>query len=146
MHSLAPPPLAWRQNCRGASPRSYFTRFFLRYAIPARSAFSPIQLPASSRAPLKQHTEVRVRAELLEKYVGRYGEPPNLILVVRREGDRLSIQENDEPTQDLFAESERDFFSKVADDALTFETDSQGRVTRMVLHTGGRDIPINRID
>lgn len=107
--------------------------------------FTPYdQLPP--RAPLKQHTEVRVRAELLEKYVGRYGEPPNLILVIRHEGDHLSIQENDEPKQGLFAESERDFFSKVADDALTFETDSQGRVTRMVLHTGGRDIPINRID
>ncbi len=107
--------------------------------------FTPYdQLPP--RAPLKQHTEVRVPAEQLEKYVGRYGEPPNLILVIRREGDHLSIQENDEPKQDLFAESERDFFSKVADDALTFETDSHGRVTRMVLHTGGRDIPINRIE
>ena len=107
--------------------------------------FTPYdQLPP--RAPLKQHTEVRVPAEILEKYVGRYGEPPNLILVIRREGDHLSIQENDEPKQDLFAESEREFFSKVADDALTFETDSHGRVTRMVLHTGGRDIPINRID
>lgn len=107
--------------------------------------FTPYeQLPP--RAPLKQHTEVRVRAELLEKYVGRYGEPPNLILTIRREGDHLSLQENDEPKQELFAESDRDFFSKVADDALTFETDSQGRVTRMVLHTGGRDIPINRID
>ncbi len=107
--------------------------------------FTPYdQLPP--RAPLKQHTEVRVPAEILEKYVGRYGEPPNLILVIRREGDHLSIQENDEPKQELFAESERDFFSKVADDALTFETDSHGRVTRMVLHTGGRDIPINRIE
>ncbi len=107
--------------------------------------FTPYdQLPP--RAPLKQHTEVRVPAELLKKYVGRYGEPPTLILVIRSEGDHLSIQENDEPKQDLFAESERDFFSKVADDALTFETDSHGRVTRMVSHTGGRDIPINRID
>jgi CubicO group peptidase (beta-lactamase class C family) len=118
-----------------------------------RNTFTPIvwegftpydQLPP--RAPLKQHTEVHVDPEVLERYVGRYGEPPNLILTVRREGDHLSVQENDEPKQELFPESERDFFSKVADDVLTFEMDSQGHATRMILHTGGRDIPIKRID
>jgi len=89
---------------------------------------------------------VHVGPEVLERYVGRYGEPPNLILTVRREGDHLSVQENDEPKEEVFPESERDFFSKVSDDVLTFETDPQGHVIRMVLHTGGRDIPIKRID
>jgi CubicO group peptidase (beta-lactamase class C family) len=98
------------------------------------------------RAPLPQHTEVHVGPEVLERYVGRYGEPPNLILVVRREGDHLSVQENDEPKQEVFPESERDFFSKVSDDVLTFETDPQGHAIRMIVHTGGRDIPIKRID
>jgi CubicO group peptidase (beta-lactamase class C family) len=107
--------------------------------------FTPYdQLPP--RMPLKQHTEVRVDPVVLEKYSGRYGNPPNLILVIRREGDHLSIQENDEPKQELFPESETAFFSKVADDVFTFEMDSRGHVTRMVLHTGGRDIPANRID
>ena len=118
-----------------------------------RNPFTPIvwegftpydQLPP--RPPLKQHTQVHVDPKALEKYIGRYGEPPNLILTVRREGDHLSVQENDEPEQEVFPESERGFFSKVADDILTFEMDSQGHVTRMVLHTGGQDIPIKRID
>jgi CubicO group peptidase (beta-lactamase class C family) len=100
----------------------------------------------SPRVPLKQHTEVRVAPEVLEKYVGRYGEPPNLILTIRREGDHLSVQENEEPKQEVFPESATDFFSKVADDVLTFEMDGRGRVTGMVLHTGGRSIPIKRID
>jgi hypothetical protein len=56
------------------------------------------------------------------------------------------VQENNEPKQDLFPESEKDFFSKVADDVFTFEVDSQGNVTKMTLHTGGRDIPAKRID
>jgi hypothetical protein len=58
----------------------------------------------------------------------------------------LSVQENDEPKQELFPESEKDFFSKLADDVYTFEMDSQGRVVRMVLHTGGENIPLNRIE
>ena len=107
--------------------------------------FTPYdQLPA--RVPLKVHTVVQVDPKVLQKYLGRYGNPPNLILVIRREGDHLSVQENDEPKQELFPESERDFFSKVAEDVYTFEMDSQGHVVRMVLHTGGENIPLNRID
>ena len=73
-------------------------------------------------------------------------EPPNLIETVRREGDHLSLQENDEPKVEIFPESPSEFFSKTSDDELTFETDSQGRVTTMVLHVDGRNIPVRRID
>jgi CubicO group peptidase (beta-lactamase class C family) len=111
----------------------------------AWEGFTPYdQLPP--RPPLKQHTQVHVDPAVLEKYLGRYGNPPELILVVRREGDHLSVQENEEPKEELFPESEEDFFAKTADDVFTFQTDPQGRVTGMVLHTGGKDIPIKRID
>jgi Domain of unknown function (DUF3471) len=107
--------------------------------------FTPYdQLPP--RVPLKQHPEVPVAVGLLDQYAGRYGEPPNLILVIRRQGDHLSVQENEEPKQELFPESEQSFFSKVADDVYTFETDGQGRLVRVVLRTDGRDIPLPRID
>ncbi|MBK6796008.1 MAG: serine hydrolase [Acidobacteria bacterium] len=102
------------------------------------------QLPP--RKPLKERKEVVVDSKLLDRYVGRYGEPPNLILTIRREGDRLSIQENDEPRQELFAESENKFFSKLNEDELTFQVDNQGRATGIVLHVDGKDIPVKRID
>jgi CubicO group peptidase (beta-lactamase class C family) len=102
------------------------------------------QLPP--REPLKERKAVVIDSKLLDRYVGRYGEPPNLILTIRREGDHLSIQENDEPKQELFAESESKFFSKLNDDELTFQVDTQGRATAMVLHVDGKDIPIKRID
>jgi len=102
------------------------------------------QLPP--RKPLKERKEVVIDSKLLDRYVGRYGEPPNLILTIKREGDHLSIQENDEPKQELFAESESKFFSKLNDDELTFQVDPQGRATAMVLHVDGKDIPIKRID
>jgi len=98
------------------------------------------------RPPLKVHHEVSVAAPVLDRYVGRYGEPPNLILVVRREGDHLSIQENDEPPEDAFPESDTQFFSKNSDDEISFALDAQKRVTQMVIRTGGRNIPIKRID
>ena len=118
-----------------------------------RNTFTPIewegytpysQLPP--RKPLKERKEVVIDSKLLDGYAGRYGEPPNLILTIKREGDHLSIQENDEPKQELFAESESKFFSKLNDDELTFQVDNQGRATGIVLHVDGKDIPIKRID
>jgi CubicO group peptidase (beta-lactamase class C family) len=118
-----------------------------------RNTFTPIewegftpygQLPP--REPLKERKEVVVDSKLLERYVGRYGEPPNLILTIRREGDHLSIQENDEPKQELFGESESKFFSRASGDEFTFQLDNQGRATAMILHLDGKDLPIKRID
>jgi CubicO group peptidase (beta-lactamase class C family) len=107
--------------------------------------FTPYdQLPP--RPALKQHTKVSVDSQTLEKYVGRYGTPPKLILVVRRDGDHLTVQENDEPMQELDPESATQFFSTVADDVYTFEMDAGGRVSRMVLRSGDQTIPIDRID
>ena len=118
-----------------------------------RNTFTPIvwegytpynELPP--RKPLKEHKEIVVDPRILTRYIGRYGEPPNLILIVRQEGDHLSLQENDESKQEVFAESENRFFSKVSDDEITFEVDAGGRVTRMIIRTGGQNIPIKRLD
>ena len=79
------------------------------------------------RAPLKQHKQVAVDGKVLDRYVGRYQLPPNIVLTVRREGDHLSMQENDEPKQDLLPESQTDFFSTASDDGVTFQTDSAGK-------------------
>lgn len=107
--------------------------------------FTPYnQLPP--RPPLKQHKEVAVDPKLLDLLVGRYQFNPDTMLTITRDGNRLFVQENDEPKQELGAESGRQFFSKVADDEYTFEFDSAGHVTRMVLHTDGKDLPIKRIE
>jgi CubicO group peptidase (beta-lactamase class C family) len=102
------------------------------------------------RPPLKQHKQVAVDGKILDRYVGRYALPPNVIETVRLEGDHLSVQEsvdgNAEPKQDLLPESETDFFSAASDDACTFESDSNGKVTAMVLHADGKNISIKRIE
>ena len=98
------------------------------------------------RPPLKQHKEVAVGPKLLDKLVGRYQFNPDTMLTITREDKRLFVQENAEPRQELGAESETQFFSKVADDEYTFEFETAGHVTRMVLHTDGKDLPIKRIN
>jgi CubicO group peptidase (beta-lactamase class C family) len=118
-----------------------------------KNTFTPIEWEGYTpydklppRPSLKQHKQVAVDGKVLDRYVGRYGIPPNIILTVRREGDHLSVQENDEPKQDLLPESETDFFSTSSDDTMTFESDGQRRVTAMILHADGKDISIKRIE
>ena len=118
-----------------------------------RNTFTPIEWEGYTpydklppRTPLPQRKEITVDAKILDRYVGRYGEPPNLILKITREGSRLFIQENDEPRQELGAESETKFFSRSSSDSLTFELDDQGRAVRMVVHVSGRDVPLKRLD
>jgi CubicO group peptidase (beta-lactamase class C family) len=107
--------------------------------------FTPYsQLPP--RPPLKQYKEVTVDPKVLDKLVGRYEFNPDTMLTITREGNRLFVQENAKPRQELGAESETQFFSRTADDDYTFEFDSEGHVTRMVLHTDGKDLPIKRVN
>ncbi len=105
--------------------------------------FTPYdQLPP--RPALKKHKEITLDAKALDKYAGRYRFSPQVVLTIRREGNKLMVQENDETPQELGAESETRFFSKTADDEYSFELDPSGRVTGMVLHTDGQDLPIKR--
>lgn len=116
-----------------------------------KNTFTPIEWEGFTpydklppRPPLKEHRVVSVPAAVLDLYVGRYGEP-NVVLTVRREGDHLSLQENGEPKQDIFPESQSDFFSKVSDDEVTFQFDSQTHAITMILHANGKDIPVKRL-
>ena len=107
--------------------------------------FTPYnQLPL--RPPLKQQKEVAIDPELLDQLVGRYQFNLDTMLTITREGNRLFVQENAEPRQELGAESETQFYSRTADDEYTFEFDAAGHVTGMVLHTDGKDLPIKRVN
>jgi len=118
-----------------------------------RDTFTPIEWEGFTpydklppRSPLVKHTRISIDEKLLDRYAGRYGQPPDLILTIRRSGDHLTIQENDEPAQDLLPESETTFYSTTNDDTLTFESSPDGRVSRLILHLQGRDLPVNRIE
>jgi hypothetical protein len=98
------------------------------------------------RKPPREHKEVAIDPRLLDRYVGRYTIPPSTITITRN-GNSLIAQQDEEPLKlELFPESERDFFAKVMDLWMTFETDSQGRATALILHTGGADLRAKRIE
>ncbi|MGO8790184.1 MAG: serine hydrolase [Terriglobia bacterium] len=103
-----------------------------------------------SHAPLlpapKEHKEITVDPKIFDGYVGRYQLAPNFILTVTREGDQLFTQATGQPKVQVFPESQRDFFLKVVDAQITFETDANGRATSLTLHQNGANMPAKRIE
>lgn len=98
------------------------------------------------KQPLKKHETIMLDPKVLNNYVGQYalaGMPG--VLKVRRSGDHLSVQENDETPQELMAESPKDFYSTSSDDTCTFEVDTNGKAALMILHLPGRDLRIQRV-
>jgi len=102
-----------------------------------------------SHAPLlpppKEHKEITVDPKLFDAYLGQYQLAPNFILTITREGDKLFAQATGQPKFQIFPESEREFFLKVVDAQITFETDSTGRATSLTLHQNGANLPAKRI-
>lgn len=92
-------------------------------------------------APRKHRKETTLDAKILDRYVGRYSLAPQFALTVTRDGGQLFVQATNQPRFEVFAEGERDFFSKVVDAQLTFETDGEGRAMKVILHQNGRDVP-----
>jgi CubicO group peptidase (beta-lactamase class C family) len=94
--------------------------------------------------PPKERKEVAIDPKILDNYVGAYELAPNFILTVTRDGDHLFTQATGQGKVEVFAENDHDFFLKVVDAQITFETDSQGKATGLVLHQAG-DHPARRI-
>jgi len=107
------------------------------------------KVPLANPEPPKQHTEIPVDPKLLDNYTGRYQVTPDLILEITRDGDRLFAQGFAQvagqaivlPKFEVFAEGEKDFFARVSDQQITFETGPGRRATSLILHRAGRDMP-----
>ena len=94
----------------------------------------------------KQRKEIVIDPKLFDGYTGSYQLAPNFVLTVSREGKRLLAQATGQAAVEIFAESDRDFFMKVVDAQITFETDDHGRATGLTLHQNGANMPAKRIE
>ena len=100
----------------------------------------PLAVPEGAPSELSLDTKV------LDNYVGNYELQANFILTVTREGNQLFAQATNQTRAALYPKSSVEFFYKVVDAQITFETDARGHATALVLHQGGRDQQAQRID
>lgn len=89
--------------------------------------------------------EAVVDPKLYDLLAGEYELNPGFTITILRRGDKLISQATGQPEVELFPESETRFFLKVVDAQVDFVKDEAGRVTGLVLHQGGMDLPARRI-
>jgi CubicO group peptidase (beta-lactamase class C family) len=71
---------------------------------------------------------------------------PTFIVTFTREGDHFLSQATRQGQDEIFPESEHEYFSKAVGAQFTFETDGEGRAKRVVLRQDGREETAERLD
>ena len=93
-----------------------------------------------------KYEEVNVDPALFAGYVGRFQLAPDFILSVTTEDGRLFTQVTGQPKFEVFPMSEKEYFLKVVEARITFETDAEGKATSLTLHQNGQDMPAKRVE
>ena len=109
---------------------------------------SPANLAAAPATPSgkPERHEVDVDAATLDGYVGFYQPDHEAVFTVTRDGNRLITRLTGQRSLPIFAESDTKFFARAVDAQISFVTDAKGHATSLVLHQGGGDHPMRRID
>ena len=90
--------------------------------------------------------EIALDAAILDGYVGLYQLNDNAVLTVTREGTQLLAQLTGQGAAPIYPENQTRFFYKVIDAQISFINDAKGQATSLILHQGGGNIPMERID
>ena len=107
--------------------------------------YGPAQIYVKTDKPLPApRKEVSVDPKIFDRYAGDYELNPGFTITILRRGDKLISQATGQPEVELFPESETRFFLKVVDAQVDFVKDESGRVTGLVLHQGGMDLPAKK--
>jgi hypothetical protein len=89
--------------------------------------------------------EIQLSQDQLKKYEGEYEIQPGVKIYVTVQDSRLMVQLTGQPAVQVYPESETEFFYKVVEARITFNMDSDGKVTGLVLHQSGREVPAGKI-
>jgi len=88
----------------------------------------------------------RIDPTLLDLYVGNYALAPAFILAITREGDHLFAQATNQPKFEIYPKGPRDFFFKVVDAQITFDSDGKTNASSLTLHQNGMHLPAKRTE
>lgn len=101
---------------------------------------------AASAPNQPSRKEITLDSALLDRYVGFYRLHENAVMTVTREGDQLAAQLTGQRSLPVFAETDTRFFFKAVNAQFTFVADASGPATALILHQGGGNMTMPRID
>jgi CubicO group peptidase (beta-lactamase class C family) len=87
----------------------------------------------------------RVDPASLDPLVGSYQLAPGFVLDIRRKGNELFAQATGQGELPIYPRSETEYFYKAVDAQLSFVKDSTGKISSLILHQAGRNLPGSRV-
>jgi CubicO group peptidase (beta-lactamase class C family) len=89
--------------------------------------------------------EMQIEKSVLQNYQGEYELVPGFSISIRLDGDVLKAKATGQEEYPIYPESETVFFYKVVEAKIEFVKDNSGKVTSIILHQGGRDLPGEKV-
>lgn len=114
-----------------------------------RGTDSPQPSPQDNADPSGKSArqEVAVDAAMLDLHVGFYQLNDNAVFTVTRDENHLVTRLTGQGAVPFYAQSDTEFFAKVVDAQISFIPGANSQAaTSLILHQGGADIPMPRID
>lgn len=96
------------------------------------------------RSPSSEKT-VRVNADLMDRYTGRYQLAPDFIFDVRRDGAKLMVGVTNQPTAQVYPRSKTEWFYKQVEASLVFSDLKDGKAQSLTLLQLGHRQKASRI-
>lgn len=94
---------------------------------------------------LQVRSPIELDPRIYDSYVGEYELVPEFTMVITTENNRIFVQPTGQPKFEIFPESEMKFFLKAFDAQITFVKNEQGKVTELIMHQAGKDMPAKKI-
>jgi bla regulator protein blaR1 len=101
---------------------------------------------ASPKSLAPPRTAVPMDPAAFDLYVGHYLLSGTMLMSVSRDGAHFLTQLPGQSPVEIFPEAQGDFFAKVVGAQISFDRDDSGKVTGLVLHQAGQNLPLPRVD
>lgn len=105
--------------------------------------FALLSPPARAASPQKA---IALSPATLAAYVGEYRASPQFAFQVTLKKDALFVQATGQGRLALFASAPDEFFLTAVEAKIHFARDAAGKITGLVLHQNGRQIPAKRVE
>lgn len=103
-------------------------------------------LAGANEEPREFPQLVKVPAETLKSYAGKYQLAPGAMFTVKSEEDKLLVGLTGQPTFRVYPRSATEWYYKVVEATLTFQVDDQGKCTAVELFQNGVRLKAKRVE
>jgi beta-lactamase regulating signal transducer with metallopeptidase domain len=114
---------------------------------PALSAPSNEEIAQKRAEQSRPRTAIAYDPSQFDKFVGDYQheQAPSVFFTITRDGEHFYSRLTGQINVEIFPESETKFFAKIVPAQLSFNLDTNGNVTGLVLHQAGREQQFKRV-